>query len=123
MSEAVYQTVALGRHSVVGTAVAATVIFPVDAGFLGLELDRAAESPDEDFGSTSLDQSGRASTGVRWATGSMPFVARFQDFMHPLEMHAQTSVTPTVSSGYWSHVYTIDESANLLSTAVKPYNL
>lgn len=123
MSEAVFQTVALGRQSVVGTAVAATVIFPAEAGFTGFELDRAAESPDEDFGSTSREYTGRASTGVRWATGSLASKARFQDFMHILEMHAQTGVTPTHSAGYYTHAYTMDESANALSTALKPYTI
>src|SRR5207253_39393 len=123
MAEAVFNIVQLGRQSVVGTAVAATTIFPADAGFLGFDLARAAESPDEDFGSTSREQPGRGSTGVRWATATLPTVMRFQDFMHPLEMHVQTGVTPTVSGGYWSYVYTFDETGNLVSTAVKPYTL
>jgi len=121
MSEGIYQTVALGRQSVVGTAVAATTIFPVDGGFLGFELDRANESPDEDFGSSSREYPGRESTGVRWATASIPIVARFQDFMHVLDAHVQTTVTPTVSAGTWTWGYTFDESANALSTAVKTY--
>lgn len=123
MSEAVYATVALGRQSAVGTAVAASTVFPVDAGFLGFELDRAAESPDEDFGSTSRDYAGRGSTGVRWATASLPVVARFQDLFHPLEMHVQTGVTASHSSGFFTRAYTFNESANALSTALKPYTV
>lgn len=123
MSEGIYQTVALGRQSVVGTAVAATTILPVDSGWTGFALDRASQSPDEDFGSTSREISGRESTGVRWATGSLPVVARFQDFMHILEMHVQTGVTPTISNGMWSWVYVPDESGNLLSSVVKPYTM
>ena len=69
MSEAVFHKVQLGRQSAVGTSVDATTVFPVDAGFLGFELDRAFESPDEDFGSPSREMTGRGSTGVRWATG------------------------------------------------------
>ena len=45
MSEGVFNVVALGRQSSVGTPVAASTIFPVDTGFLGFELDRATQSP------------------------------------------------------------------------------
>jgi hypothetical protein len=123
MSEGIYQTVALGRQSVVGTAVAATAVLPVDGGFLGFNLDRASQAPDEDYGSTSLEQPGRESTGVRWATASLPVVARFQDFMHILEMHAQTSVTPTYSGGLYTWAYVPDESASALSATLKPYTM
>jgi len=72
MSEAVYHKVQLGRESTVGTGVAATTVFPVDAGFLGFELDRAVESPDEDFGGASREQPGRSSNGVRFASATLP---------------------------------------------------
>lgn len=119
MSEAVFHRVQLGRESSVGTSVAATTVFPVDAGFLGFELDRASESPDEDFGSSSREQAGRESTGVRGADASMPFVGRFQDFMHILEMHAAGSVTPTEDTGVFTYVYTFDDTADTL----KPYTV
>src|SRR5512135_1490115 len=95
MSEGVFNVVQLGRQAAYGTAVAATVQFPVDQGFLGFNLDRASESPDEDFGSTSREMAGREATDVRWATASMPFICRFEDFMHPMEMHVATIGTPT----------------------------
>lgn len=123
MSEGVYQVVQFGRQSAVGTAVAATTRFPVDQGFLGFELDRAAESPDEDFGSTSREYTGRGSTGIRWATASMPFVARFQDFMHPMEMHVATIGTPSGTASPYTWAYVFDESANPLSTALKTYTV
>lgn len=123
MSESVFNVVAFGRQADVATAVAASTIFPVDAGFLGFELDRAAASPDEDFGSTSREYPGRESYGVRWATASLPFVARFQDLMHPLEMHVDTIGTPTGTAAPYSWVYTYDESGSLLSTALKPYTI
>lgn len=123
MSEAVFNKVQFGRQSVVGTAVAATTVFPVDAGFEGFELDRASESPDEDFGSTSREISGRESTGVRWATASLPFVGRFEDLVHVMEMHVDTIGTPTGTASPYSYVYTYDESADLLSTALKPYTI
>jgi hypothetical protein len=125
MSEGVYNIVQLGRQANIATAVAATTVFPVDQGFLGFELDRAAESPDEDFGSTSREMAGRESYGVRWATASLPFVGRFEDFMHPLEMHvaAISGGTPTGTASPYTYLYTFDESANVLNTALKPYTL
>jgi hypothetical protein len=98
MSEQVFNVVQLGRQSAVGTSVAATTVFPVDAGFLGFELDRASESPNEDFGSPSREMAGRSSTGVRWATASLPVVCRFQDIMHLLEMHVDTLTIPSGTS-------------------------
>jgi hypothetical protein len=113
MSEAVYNKVQLGRESTLGTGVAATTIFPVDAGFLGFELDRASESPDEDFGTSDREQAGRESTGVRGATASMPFVCRFQDIFHLFEMHVAGSVAPT-GVGPYVYTYTFDSTADTL---------
>lgn len=121
MSEGVFNILALGRQADIATAVAATTVFPVDAGFLGFELDRASESPNEDYGSTSREQAGRSSTGVRIARTSIPFVGRFQDLMHPLEMHVDTIGTPTGTASPYTWAYTFDESGNLLNTALKPY--
>lgn len=121
MTEQVYNKVQLGQQSAVGTAVAATTVFPVDQGFLGFELDRAAESPDEDFGSNSREMAGRTSTGVRWATASLPFVARFQDFMHVQQMHFDTATT--AGAGPYTHTTIFDDSGALLSTALKPYTI
>jgi hypothetical protein len=123
MSEAVFNIVAFGRQADIATAVAASTIFPVDAGFLGFELDRASESPDEDFGSTSREQTGRESTGIRWATASLPFVGRFQDIFHAFEMHVDTIGTPTGTASPYSWAYTFDESGSLLNTALKPYTV
>lgn len=118
MSEAIFNKMQLGRETTAGTGVAATTVFPIDQGFLGFELDRASESPDEDYGSTSREQAGRESTGIRLATGSLPFVARFQDLMHPLEMHVKGSVSPT-GAGPYVYVYGFDET----SLSLKPYTM
>lgn len=121
MTEAVFHKVQLGQQSVVGTAVAATTVFPVDAGFTGFELDRASESPDEDFGSSSREMSGRGSTGVRWATASLPFTGRFQDFMHIQQMHMDTATT--AGSGPYTHTTIFDDSGAALSAALKAYTM
>lgn len=121
MTEAVYHKLQLGQQSAVGTAVAATTVFPVDAGFTGFELDRASESADEDFGSSSREMAGRGSTGIRWATASLPFVARFQDFMHLQQMHFDTATT--AGAGPYTHTTIFDDSGALLSTALKTYTV
>lgn len=125
MSEGIFQVVQLGRQTNVGTAVAATTIFPVDTGFLGFNLDRAPLSPDEDFGSPSREISGRESYGARWATASLPFIARYQDLVHALEMHvaAIAGGTPTGTASPFTYGYTYDETTNLLSASLKPYTL
>src|SRR3990167_5578781 len=123
MSEGVFTVVAFGRQANIATAVAATTIFPVDAGVLGFELDRATESPDEDTGYSSREYPGRESHGVRWATASLPFVARFEDIVHALEMHVDTIGTPTGTASPYTWGYAYDETTNLLSSAVKPYTV
>ncbi len=123
MSDSAYNIVALGRQASLATAVAASTVFPVDAGFLGFELDRATESPDEDFGIASREYPGRESHGVRWATASLPFVARFQDIMHPLEMHVDTIGTPSGTASPYSWAYAFDESGAAMETALKPYTV
>jgi hypothetical protein len=121
MSEGVFNVVAFGRQANIATAVAASTVFPVDTGFLGFELDRATEAPAEDFGSTSEAWPGRESHGVRWATASLPFVARFQDIMHAFEMHVSTIGTPSGTPSTWGYLF--DESSALLNTALKPYTI
>lgn len=125
MSEGVFNIVQLGRQANIATAVAATTVFPVDQGFLGFDLSRATESPDEDFGSTSREYPGRESHGIRWATASMPFVARFQDLVHPLEMHvaAISGGTPTGTASPYTYGYTWNETGGLLNSVLKPYTV
>ena len=123
MSEGVFNIVALGRQANVATAVAASTVFPVDAGFLGFELDRATESPDEDHGSTSREHPGRTSHGVRWATASLPFVGRFEDIVHALEMHVDTIGAPSGTASPYTYGYLYDESGNVLSDALKTYTV
>lgn len=125
MSEAALNKVQLGRQSVLGTGVAATTVFPVDAGFLGFELDRATESPDEDFGRASREQPGRESHGVRWATASLPFVARFEDIAHVMEMHvaAISGGTPTGTASPYTYGWAFDETTSAMESALKPYTV
>lgn len=115
MSEAIYQVTQLGRQTSIGTAVSATTIFPTDAGWLGFELDRASVSPDEDYGRSSREQAGRESTGIRLATSTLPFVARYQDLFHAFEMHvAGTSGTASGTAAPYTRTYTFDETSDTL---------
>lgn len=113
MSEANQHTVQLGRQSVIGTSVAATVVYPVDTGWVGFETDRANESPDEDFGDDSREQPGRETSGVRLATGTLPVTARYEDLMHPLDMHAHaiSGGTPSGTASPYSWVWTLGGTA------------
>lgn len=120
MSEAVYNKVQLGREATRGTAVAATTVLPVEAGFLGFELDRASESPNEDYGRASREQAGRGSTGVRAATASLPGTMCFQNWFHLLEMHVKGSVSPT-GSGPYVYVYPFDQTSDSLKTYTVQY--
>lgn len=121
MSEGIYQHAAIGRQSAVGTAVAATKKFPVETGWMGFELNRGEESPEEDYGSTSREQPGREQHGVRIATASMPFTWNFENGVVPLESHLAT-VAPT-GGGPYVYTYVADESADLLSSVVKPVTI
>src|SRR5574338_369977 len=96
MAESAYRVLQLGQQSSFATAVAATTIFPCEPGSGEFELDRAAESPDEDYGVAIRHQAGRGSFGVRAATGSLSSVVRFEDFMHLLQM---TIGTPVITAG------------------------
>ena len=60
---------------------------------------------------------------MRWATASLPFVARFQDLMHAFEMHVDTIGTPSGTATPYAWAYTFDESGALLDGALKPYTI
>jgi hypothetical protein len=116
VTDAVYNIIQFGRQASFGTPVSATTLFPADAGFTGFELDRASESPDEDFGDESREQPGRESTGVRLATAQLPFVARFQDLMHAWEMHAHaTSGTPSGTAAPYSYSWTLGAASHAVA--------
>lgn len=117
MTEAAYRVLQLGQESSFGTSVAATTIFPCDPGSGEFELDRAAESPDEDYGVAVRHQAGRGSFGVRAATGSLNSTVRFQDIGHLLTMTLGTAVT--TGSGTYTHVFTGDTT----TSTVKPYTI
>lgn len=109
MAEAVFHKLQFGRQTVVGTPVAATTIFPCTGTVI--DLDRAYANPDEDYGELSDEQTGRGSFGVRGAELSLEADARFQDLMHPLEMHVAGGVVPS-GIGPYTYTYTWDNTAD-----------
>jgi hypothetical protein len=110
MAEAAYRVLQLGQETTFGTSVAATTIFPCDPGSGEFELDRAAESPDEDYGLAVRHQAGRGSFGVRLATGSLNSVMRFEDFGHLLQM--MFGAPTTTGSGPYVHTFTGDPTSS-----------
>lgn len=121
MTEAAGKKVQLGQQSALGTAVAATTVFPVEAGFEGFTLDRAMQSPNEDFGTSSREYAGRGSNGARMATASMPFVGKFENFMHIQNAHFD-QVT-TAGGPTYTHTTIFDDSGAALSAALKAYTV
>ena len=119
MSEGVFNVVALGAQASLATAVPASTVFPVDAGFGGFALDRSAQSPDEDWGSTSREQPGRSSTGLRSASASMPFIARFEDLHQILASHVSSVSTPVGTAAPYTWAYTFDETGSSLASALR----
>ncbi len=99
MSEIVFDRLQLGLQTgtpaAPGAAVAATILFPIDAGLIDAELDRGYESPDEDFGMLARHQPGRGSYGLRGAQVPLTFVARFEDIMRFLEMRLAGGIVPS----------------------------
>ena len=115
MSEVVFDKLQLGLQTgtptAPGAAVAATLVFPIDAGLIDPELDRGYESPDEDYGMLSRHQPGRGSYGLRAANVPLTFVARFEDLMRFLEMRLAGGITPTGTDPYtWT--YTMDNTSD-----------
>lgn len=96
MTEQVYRVVQIGVESTPGTAVAATVQLPIDP--TTIELDRASQYANEDYGRNARNHASRGYHGLRAA--SMPFAAdlRFEDIMRFLEMHYAGGITPSAST-------------------------
>jgi hypothetical protein len=84
-----------GTPAAPGAAVAATIVYPIEAGIIDPDLDRGYESPDEDFGMLARHQPGRGSYGLRASGVPVTFVARFEDIMRFLEMRLAGGVVPS----------------------------
>ncbi|MDP9145919.1 MAG: hypothetical protein M3N43_14720 [Actinomycetota bacterium] len=131
MAESLYRGIQLGKEVTFGTEVDATTIFPTDEGSGEFTLDRAVEIPTEDFGTQVAHLGGRASTGVRIATGSLSAQARFEDLGQTLRTmyaapvyagvgpYSQTYTAGTTSSTYESLTYEVNNDVqDFIATGV-----
>ena len=113
MAEVAFRSVQIGKESVYGTEVDATIVLPVETTAGELTLTRGTNTPDEDYARAIRNHSGRASHGVRLVSGQVSSVATFQTLPHLLQM-ALGGVTTTGSASPFTHV--IDSDATSDST-------
>lgn len=111
-AEVTFEVVQVGRQAAHGTPVAATTRLAVAPGAI-VTLDRAYDSPDEDYGGISRHRPGRANYGVRAAEIPLNGRLTFEQFMWFLEAHFAGGVTPTGTDPYtWA--YAADETSDTL---------
>jgi hypothetical protein len=118
VSEAVFNIMQLGQQSDTTSAAAAKVLMPVDAGAV-IDEDRAATSPDEDYGENAVGQPGRGTYGLRGSNLSVTGEVRAEDFIDILSMHAKGGVTSTGGAGAYVWTYPFD----LTSDSLKRYTI
>ena len=112
-AEATFEVVQVGLQAAHGTPVAATTRLAVAPGAIAT-LDRAYDSPDEDYGGISRHRPGRGSFGVRASEIALNGRLTFEQFMYFLEAHFAGGVEPTGSGPYvWP--YPADETTDTLT--------
>lgn len=109
MAESAYRKVQMGKESVLGTEVDATFIFPVDPGSAEFTLNRATQVPNEDYGRSVRNQTGRGSHGVKVATAPLSAPARFEDVGRILSIALGSAVA--TGSGTVTNVWDRDTTA------------
>lgn len=109
-AEAAFRKLQIGKESTYNTEVDATLIFPCDPGSGEFTLNRATEVPDEDWGRSIRNQSGRGSHGARVATASLSAPARFQDVGYIFNMALGTA--ETTGAGTYTHVWDADTTSD-----------
>ena len=112
-AEVTFEVVQIGLQADHGTPVAATTRLAVAPGAI-ISLDRAYDSPDEDYGGISRHRPGRGNYGVR--ASEIPLNGRltFEQFMILCESHFAGGVTPTGAGPYvWP--YPADETTDTLT--------
>lgn len=106
--------VQIGAESVEGVADTVDILFPAESSSI-IELDRAPNTPEEDWGEFSNSRPGRSVYGVRQATMPMRSTLRFEDVIRILEAGLCGGVTPTnPATGVYSWVYDHDNTADTL---------
>jgi hypothetical protein len=88
-----------GTFYVPGASVAAITILPVTSP-ADIELDRASQYPEEDYGKNIDAHAGRGYHGVRGATLPLEGELTFEQAMHLFEMHYKGAIVPTGTGPY-----------------------
>jgi hypothetical protein len=112
VSENVFDVVQMGAQSgsfnAPGSAVPATLLFPVEAP-INIELDRASTYPKQDRGRNARNTAGQGYHGLRGSSSSLPGEVAFEDIMDILEMHFAGGVVPSGSNPYtWLYPFEAD---------------
>jgi hypothetical protein len=109
VAESAYRKVQMGKESALGTEVDATFIFPVDPGSTEFTLNRATQVPNEDYGRSIRNQTGRGSHGVKNATATLSAPARFEDVGRILSIALGSAVA--TGSGTVTNVWDRDTTS------------
>ena len=105
-----------GVESTPGTPVATTAMLNMETGSIP-ELDRAEGAPQEDYGTISDRQTGRAYYGVRLMKVPAKGVVRFEDIMRYLEPGLAGGVSPSVpEAGSYLWTYTADDTTDTVKS-------
>lgn len=109
MAEQVYRVAQIGIESTVGTGVAATIPWAVDAATP--EMERGSAFGNEDYGRSIRNHASRGYNGLRAA--SMPFSCdvTFEQLMILLESHYAGGISPT-GAGPYVWVYPFEGGAS-----------
>lgn len=118
-SESVFNIIQMGAQSgtayAPGSAVPATILFPIDSPVQFL-LDKAATYPKQDRGRNVRNTAGQGFFGVRGSDVTLPGQLSFEYIMTLLEMHACGGVSPT---GSYTWVYPFEA----LTPTTVPYTI
>ncbi len=107
-----FHKVQIGYETTEGTEADATLLFPCESGSI-IEIDRAADTPEEDYGELSMAQPGRSVFGIRQATLPLRGVVRFEDIMRLFQSAIAGGVTPT-GAGPYTWTFDMDNATDTL---------
>lgn len=114
--ERAFHKIQIAAEATEGEAVAATFLFPAESASEP-DLNRAPNTPNEDYGELANAHPGRSVFGVRESSMTMRSALRFEDFMTLLEMAVAGGVTPTdIGGGLYSWLYAIDNTADTVKS-------
>lgn len=108
MSESVFHAVQLGRQAgtltAPGAQVPATVLYPVSEAVV-IELDRATQYPEQDWGRNAKARAATGFHGVRGANFPLNSQLRLEDFILLAEAHYAGDISPT--GDVWAYPFEV----------------